>query len=453
MATSEQVLDTFTNDLRAAIAGEVYTPADAEYDAKAHGFQQVWKHTAPFLVDPRDENDVAAAVRLATAHGLPVSPLGHNHGYYGPITEGVLIRTIPLASVTVDPEAGTAVVGAGTTWGEVAQAAAVHGFTPSSGQDPSVGVVGFLLGGGLGAYTRTYGYGADHVRSMRVVLADGSIVEASDTENTELFWALRGGNSGFGCVVSVTIELLNLPAVQAETRYYAADDIPVMFRAWARWIQDLPASFNPLGGVEPMPDEENGGETMTPVLMLRIVHVGDEAEFEDVLATFPTDAEPMFVERGEAQDQPVEEPFPVREGAVFLRELPEAAVDTIIDALGADSLFVAGAIQVLGGATEAPDATATAVAARDARYAFYVATMGEVAFDPAAPVAFQKVADALAPWASAEVIPNFNGGLNRMATLTSPHAGDKAERLAAVRAAVDPTGTFARQTGVDVRSR
>ena len=135
--------------------------------------------------------DVIATVTFAAALGRGLGVQATGHGVVCPV-DGVLLVTARLQDVVVDPEERTAWVGAGCTWGPVLAAAQVHGLAPLVGSSPSVGVVGYTLGGGLGWLARHYGPACDAVRSFEVVTPDGSLVRACRVEHPELFRALRG---------------------------------------------------------------------------------------------------------------------------------------------------------------------------------------------------------------------------------------------------------------------
>jgi len=148
---------------------------------------------------PQTPADVAALVRRARDGAQPVTVIGGGHGPWSHAPHpGVRIELAALDGVEV--RGGTVSVGGGATWGAVAEALAEHGLVISSGDTASVGVGGLTLGGGIGWMVRAWGTAVDQLIGAQVVTAAGEVLEASETENADLFWGLRGGGGNFGIV-------------------------------------------------------------------------------------------------------------------------------------------------------------------------------------------------------------------------------------------------------------
>jgi FAD/FMN-containing dehydrogenase len=172
--------------------------------------------------------------------------IGSGHADVTPIVAGIAVSTRHLRTLEVDAAARTAIVGAGCTWQDVLTAGTPFGLPPICGSAPAVGVVGFLLGGGLGPIARSVGFSTDHVRSIEMVTADGQIRQVDATSDADLFEVLRGaGRSGFGVVTAVEIEMPALPTIYGGGLYFAAADIPQVLSAWAAFVNDA---------VRPVPD-------------------------------------------------------------------------------------------------------------------------------------------------------------------------------------------------------
>ena len=163
---------------------------DRGFDDARSGMQTAFRHQPALVAVVRSAKDVQDAVAYAAKEGLPVAVQATGHGLQVPLNGGVLVNTGELTGVTVDAAARTAYVPAGSVWREVAEAAAPHGLAPPSGSAPSVGAVGYTVGGGVGLLARTVGYASDSVRAFDVVTADGELRHVTDGD---LFWALRGG--------------------------------------------------------------------------------------------------------------------------------------------------------------------------------------------------------------------------------------------------------------------
>ena len=122
----------------------------------------------------------------------------------------LLVHTGRLDECVVHPD-GWARTGAGVRWQQVIDAAAVHGLAPLNGSAPGVGVVGYTTGGGLGPMSRTYGWASDRVRAAEIVTGDGSLVRATEDQNSDLLWALRGAGANFGVVTSYELRTHPVP--------------------------------------------------------------------------------------------------------------------------------------------------------------------------------------------------------------------------------------------------
>ncbi|MBZ0214621.1 MAG: FAD-binding oxidoreductase, partial [Nitrospirae bacterium] len=193
--------------LRSTLDGAAWTAQDSSYAESIFAWNVSTNHPAEVVVDAANEQDVQRSVAWASQRGMSVSTQATGHGQHRTCA-GMLVRTRSLKSVVVDPEKRTARVGAGCQWADVLQAAAPYGLGAMSGSAPHVGMVGYTLGGGVGLMLRKHGLAVDKVRSARVVLADGSVVEASRTQDADLFWALMGGGGAFGVVTEMEIELV-----------------------------------------------------------------------------------------------------------------------------------------------------------------------------------------------------------------------------------------------------
>ncbi len=164
--------------LAARVAGPVHAPGDPGYTDEVTGFNLAMVRTPQLVVGATSTDDVAQAMRFARENGLRVGVLATGHGET-PDGAGLVITTGRMDSVAVDPAARTATIGGGAMWGPVVAAAAPHGLAPSTGSSPLVGVVGFLLGGGLGPMARTEGFGCDRLLRATVVTGAGEVVTAA----------------------------------------------------------------------------------------------------------------------------------------------------------------------------------------------------------------------------------------------------------------------------------
>ena len=168
-------------DLTAALAerisGPVYVPGDAGYAAEIAAHNTATVHTPDVVVGVTSGADVVGAIRVAREHGYQVSVQGTGHGADAPIDAGILISTRRLDRLDIDAEARVATIGAGVRWGAVVAAAAEHGLAPITGSSPTVGCVGYLLGGGLGPLARSHGFSSDYLVGLTVVTGQGDLID------------------------------------------------------------------------------------------------------------------------------------------------------------------------------------------------------------------------------------------------------------------------------------
>lgn len=187
------------------------------------------------VVEATAPADIRAAVNLAADRELPFAVEGTGHGTLARPDTGVLLKTGLMDQVRIDPVRQVAVVGPGTRWSQVIEAAAPYGLAPLSGNTPSVGVAGFTLGGGVGWLARKYGFAADSLLRADVVTADGQLRVASASENPDLFWALRGAGANFGVVTSLAFRLYPAAVVYGGKATFPAAraaDVLAFFREW-----------------------------------------------------------------------------------------------------------------------------------------------------------------------------------------------------------------------------
>jgi len=215
--------------LASAVKGRVVEPSTPDYDDSRALYNAMIDKRPAAIAYCLDEADVAAAVRYATEHGLPIAVRcgGHNGGGLGSIDDGLVIDLSKLNEVTVDPGARMARVGGGSTLNKV-------------GISGTTGVGGLTLGGGVGHLTRAFGLTIDNLVGATVVLADGSIVQTDAEREPDLFWALRGGGGNFGVVTSFSFRCHPVTTVLAGPVLYNLDQAAELLTWYRDFLPTLP---------------------------------------------------------------------------------------------------------------------------------------------------------------------------------------------------------------------
>src|SRR6266540_1642867 len=247
-------------ELREAVQGEIVTPEDDGY-AEA---RRIWNgahdgRRPALVVRCKGPADVIGAVGFARSNDLTIAVRGGGHSVAGFSTSdgGIVIDLSQLNGVRVDPAGRRATVGGGAVWADVDHVTQAHGLATTGGLVSSTGVAGFTLGGGIGWTMRKFGLACDNLVGADVVTADGRLVHASETENADLLWGLRGGGGNFGIVTQFELELHPLgPIVYAGPIFYSADadrDLLRVFRDWAATAPDEITALVNLTTAPPLP--------------------------------------------------------------------------------------------------------------------------------------------------------------------------------------------------------
>lgn len=232
--------------LKAGLRGELIQRGDERYDAARKVYNAMIDKHPILIVRCADVADVLAAVNFGRENNLLVAIRsgGHNAAGLGVCENGLVIDLSLIRYARVDPTAGTVLVGAGCTWGDVDHATHVFGLAVPSGFIASTGVGGLTLGGGIGHLTRQYGLTIDSLLAADVVLADGRFVIASERHNEDLFWALRGGGGNFGVVTSFLFKTHPIHTDYAGPMLWDLDKAPEIMAWYREFITQAPEDLS-----------------------------------------------------------------------------------------------------------------------------------------------------------------------------------------------------------------
>ncbi|SEP28291.1 FAD-binding oxidoreductase [Trujillonella endophytica] len=442
------------DELRTQVHGPVYAAGDDGLAAEVAAWNVAVQHTPAVAVGATCATDVAAAVRFAVAHGLPVAVQATGHGPVRNAAGAVMITTRRMQGVVVDPVRRTARVQAGVRWAAVLEAAAEHGLTGLCGSSSDVGVVGYTLGGGMGSLGRRFGFAADHVHAVEMVTADGVLRRVDASSDPELFWAVRGGKGSLGVVTAIEIDLVPVRSVLGGGIFFAAEDAAAVLHAYRRWAPTLPEEVATSVAVLRLPPLEElppplQGQT---VVHLRYAYSGDDlAEGERLVAPMKEAGRivlgaivPLLATELDAIHMDPRDPMPAWEKGMLLAELTEETVDAFLAAVAPEAPLplIMAEIRQLGGALSRPAAVPNAVAGRSGAWSVLVIGPMVPELADVVPQVGRGVLGALAPWAAPGCMLNFLGDVSGPDEVLAAYVPADAARLLAVKRAVDPTGVF-----------
>jgi FAD/FMN-containing dehydrogenase len=436
-------------DLRNQMSGEVFRPGDAGYDEARAVYNAMIDRRPGLIARCRSIADVQAALDAGRRSGATIAVRGggHNGPGFGTVDGGMVIDLSPMQAVRVEPARQTVRVQGGATWGLVDAATQEYGMATPSGIISTTGVGGLTLGGGHGYLSRKYGLTIDNVLAAEVVLADGTVVTASEKEHPDLFWALRGGGGNFGIVTSFTFRLhpvRNVVCGPTAWPVSATSDV-------LRWYRDfLPAQDDDLYGffaVMTVPPVDTFPEAFHLHKVCGIVwcYLGDPADAQEAFAPV-REMEPAFDGIGEAPYAALQQAF---DGLYprglqwywrgdFVRTVPDAAVEE--HARFAEELPTMHStmhLYPIDGAVNRVGTTDTAWAYRDATYSQVIVGVDP---DPANAAKIKQWTvdywEATHPYSAGGAYVNFmmDEGQDRVRATYGPNY----DRLAAIKATYDP---------------
>ena len=254
------------NELEAGLQGRMITPADDDYHQARTIYNAMIDKKPALIARCEDVADVITAVTFARQHQMDLSVHGggHNGAGLALVDDGLVIDLSLMNGIRTDPQRRTVRVQGGSTWGKVDHATHAFGLAVPSGIISTTGVAGLTLGGGHGYLSRKYGLTVDNLLEVDMVLADGSFVTASEQENSDLFWAVRGGGGNFGIVTSFLFEAHPVETIYGGPIIWPIDQAEEIMKWYRDFIrnasEDLYGWFGfhrvPTGS--PLPEELHG---------------------------------------------------------------------------------------------------------------------------------------------------------------------------------------------------
>ncbi len=443
------------DELKREVRGQVLLPEDADYEAARTIWNAMVDRHPALIVRCGATSDVVPAVHFARNHDavLAIRGGGHNIAGNALCDDGIVVDLSQLKAAQVDPVARRITVEAGATLADFDAAAQAHGLATPVGINSTTGLAGLTLGGGFGWLSRKYGMTVDNLESMEVVTATGETLRASETENPDLFWALRGGGGNFGVVTRFEFRLHPVgPDLLTGLIFYRLAEAKSVLQQYREFLAKAPDELNVwavLRQAPPLPflpEAVHGKE----IVALALLYVGDPAEGEPLvepLRRFGTPVGEFIGVQPYTAWQKAFDPLLTPGARNYWKshnfsKLDDALFDTVIEYVGklpspqCEIFF--GAV---GRATTRPAPDATAYAHRDAEFVMNVHGRWNDAADDDRCIGWARAYfRASAPFASGGVYSNFltaDEG-DRVAAAY----GSNYERLAQVKRRYDPTNFF-----------
>ena len=447
---SELTLD----QLRERVRGEIITPDDEQYDEARKVYNAMIDRRPALVVRAADAGDVMAAVDYARENGLDLAVRGGSHGVpgFGTCDDGVVIDLGRMRGVRVDARALTARAEGGATLGDLNHATHAFGLATTGGIISTTGVGGLTLGGGMGYLARKFGLTIDNLLSADVVTADGRMVVASDKENEDLFWALRGGGGNFGVVTSFEYRLHPVKDVYGGPIFFELDEADTVLHFYRDFIAGAPeeiGGFPAFQVAPPLPfiPEERHGDTFVIMVACWSGPVAEgERALKPIREVAPVVAEfvgPMpYPALNSAFDGLVPPGLQHYWKASFVKDLTDANIEAHLrHGPKIPTMNSAMHIYPINGAVQRVPSDATAFAYRDANFATVIAGMWPDPADNEANIAWVKdYYAATAPNSEEGAYVNFLSGDDQERVRAS--YGGNYDRLVGLKKKYDPGNLF-----------
>jgi FAD/FMN-containing dehydrogenase len=441
--------------LRESFRGPVIGRGDDEYDDARAIWNGAIDRRPACVARCTGVADVVAAVLFARERDLLVAVRSGGHGVagHGVCDDGLVIDLSLLKGIRVDPAARTARAEAGVLWGELDRETQLHGLATVGGIVTHTGIAGLTLGGGLGWLMRKHGATVDNLLSVDVVTAEGELLTASEDENPDLFWGIRGGGGNFGVVTSFEYRLHQVgPIVLAGPIFHPFEDASDVLRFYREFAANAPDELTTifeLSGAPPapfLPQDLHG----KPIVMVGACWAGTPEDGIDVVQPLKDFGRPIvdllepkpYLALQSTFDPAVPHGWHRYWKAVELPPLTDGAIDTLVEHAAALTSPKSYCIVFqLGGALARVGADETAFSQRDAAHNLVInAVWTEGEGEPHIAWA-RDFFSALLPHAGGRVYVNFLGdeGAERV---RQAYGDGQYERLVALKRKYDPTNLF-----------
>ena len=447
--------DTEVDGIATRLEGDVLTAEDPGYDEARAVWNGMIDRRPELIVRCAEADDVTLAVGFARDRGLEVAVRGAGHHIAGhSVCEGGLVIDLsPMKAVEVDPKRRTARVGSGATLADMDGGTQAHGLATPLGINSTTGIAGLTLGGGFGWLSRMHGLTVDNLAAAEVITADGERLMASEDENPDLFWGLRGGSGNLGVVTAFEYRLYDVgPEVLSGLIVHPFDDAREVLDRYREFADDAPDEVTPWFVVRKapplpfLPQEVHG----RMILILPVFVAGDVDAAKPLVEPLRAIGKPIADVIGPhpyAGWQQAFDPLLTPGARNYWKShnfpaLVDGALDSIVDYAGRlpsdqTEIFVAR----MGGAMNRKPADATAYPHRNVEYLMNVHARWEDPAEDDACVAWaRELFDTMARYATGGVYVNFmpTDETERVRAAYGPNY----DRLAGLKRRYDPDNFF-----------
>lgn len=444
MSTTSEIA-AFAKGLR----GQLLRPGDGTYDEARRVFNGMIDKRPALIVRAAGVADVIQAVAFARESGLELAVRGGGHNVSGNAVcdGGLMLDLSQMRSVRVDPRRRSLRAEGGALWKDLDHEAAAFGLATTGGLISSTGIAGLTLGGGLGWLMGSYGLACDNLLSVDLVTAAGELVTASASENTELFWGLRGGGGNFGVATSLEYRGHPVGPVLGGLLIHPLDQAVELFRFYEVFTRDAPDALGTMLLFVTSPAGER-------VVTLAVCYNGPPEKGEALLRPLRAFGSPLADTiapmRYTQIQQMFDEGFPAGLNnywrSSFLEKLDADGIETIVDQVRqAPSPLAAMAIEQLGGAAARVSAGETAFNHRASRFNLLILGIWQEKHAEAAHIAWvRRVSEALASKTSSRVYVNYLGqsGDEGAGRVEAAYGREAYARLVALKNTYDPKNLF-----------
>jgi FAD/FMN-containing dehydrogenase len=445
--------------LRETLRGDALRPADRDYDDARGIWNGMIDRRPSLIVRCQGVADVIASVNFARGQGLLVAVRGGGHGVAGHAVcdGGLMIDLSRMRTVRVDPGNLRAWVQGGATWGDVDCETTAFGLATPGGLISTTGVGGLTLSGGVGWLRGTAGLCVDNLISADVVTADGRLLRASDEENTDLFWAIRGGGGNFGIVVGFEFRLHPIePTMMFCAAVYPEERAPELLPLWRDFMTAAPKQISSLAEFSTIPDDPEYPEPARGmgVLALAAVYDGPADDGEKATAPLRSFGEPLLDFSAKLPYRTIQsmyDPlFPKGRDrshfrSLYLSNLDERVIGEIVAGVAArPSDMTYASIWYFGDVVRNVAADATAVGERSQPWLCSIDAIWSKPKDDAANIAWARhFWSAIRPYSNGRLYLNFLSGADgETGTVREAVGAQTYDRLAAIKAKYDPSNFF-----------